>query len=199
VTARYQWNITSLPNKELNNHTTTAIVARIVGGGLALNGMVFDCGSRNDYNAWAEYVGDKGWGWDPMLTYFKRYKPSDPSLSMSSGTEVGDSNQSEKFTPPPKVQQKEWGIQYDPTGHGTDGQVQSSLVPFIYPHFSNLIHIPDLPEYIPFLTKLFLQSISLPLRKLLGYTHHSILPTAKQSVHTRLQILSIPEVTRGHI
>jgi choline dehydrogenase-like flavoprotein len=72
VTARYQWNITSLPNKELNNRTTTAIVARIVGGGSALNGMVFDRGSRNDYNAWAEYVGDKGWGWDPMLTYFKK-------------------------------------------------------------------------------------------------------------------------------
>ncbi|KAF8247677.1 glucose-methanol-choline oxidoreductase [Wilcoxina mikolae CBS 423.85] len=54
VTPRYQWNITSLPNKELNNRTTTPIVARIVGGGSALNGMMFDRGSRNDYNGWAE-------------------------------------------------------------------------------------------------------------------------------------------------
>jgi hypothetical protein len=42
---------------------------------------------------------------------------------MSSGTEVGDSNQSEKFTPPPKAQQEEWGIQYDPAAHGIYGQV----------------------------------------------------------------------------
>lgn len=58
----------------LNNRTTEVIMPKLVGGGSAVNGMVLDRGSRRDYDEWAEYTGDKGWGWESMLKYFKKVR-----------------------------------------------------------------------------------------------------------------------------
>ncbi|KAI5810591.1 hypothetical protein BZA77DRAFT_340189 [Pyronema omphalodes] len=116
--AEFQWNITSLPNKELNNRTSTVIVPYIVGGGTAINGMQFDRGSRRDYDEWAEYMGDDGWGWESMLKYFKK---------------------SETFHPPSPQVAAEWNITYDPSAHGTSGPIHSSFAPRIYSHFHPFI------------------------------------------------------------
>ncbi|KAI5782851.1 hypothetical protein FPQ18DRAFT_359665 [Pyronema domesticum] len=116
--AEFQWNITSLPNKQLNNRTTTVVVPHIVGGGTAINGMQFDRGSRRDYDEWAEYIGDEGWGWESMLRYFKK---------------------SETFHPPSPEVAAKWGITYDPSAHGTSGPVHSSYAPQVYPHFRPFI------------------------------------------------------------
>ncbi|KAL2820135.1 hypothetical protein BDW59DRAFT_181508 [Aspergillus cavernicola] len=105
------WPITSLPIPELNNRTAVVPAARILGGGSAINGMAFDRGSPGDYNLWGEIIGDHTWNWEGLLPYFKK---------------------SETFTPPTQVQQKELGISFDMSFHGTGGPVQSSYPPFIY-------------------------------------------------------------------
>ncbi|KAL4864064.1 hypothetical protein BDV12DRAFT_205956 [Aspergillus spectabilis] len=104
------WPITSLPDAELNNRTTPVEVARVLGGGSAINGMAFDRGSPGDYDLWGELIEDESWGWEGLLPYFKK---------------------SETFTPPTEDLQEEFGIGYDMEVHGTIGPVQSSFPPFI--------------------------------------------------------------------
>lgn len=47
------------------------IIARLFGGGGAVNGMQAQRGLPEDYNEWAQY-GVKGWNWDEVLPYFKK-------------------------------------------------------------------------------------------------------------------------------
>ena len=72
---RYQWNITSVPNAGLNNRAELVPSARIVGGATAINGMFFARGSKLDYDEWARYTGDLGWGWDSLPKASKNPKP----------------------------------------------------------------------------------------------------------------------------
>ena len=44
---------------------------KIVGGSTKLNRMVFDRGSKSDYNAW-EGFGNSGWNFESILPYFKK-------------------------------------------------------------------------------------------------------------------------------
>jgi choline dehydrogenase-like flavoprotein len=106
------WNYTTLPQEGLDNRPQNVPAGRVVGGGTAINGMFFDRGSKLDYNEWAEYTGDPGWGWDSLLKSFKK---------------------SETFHPPQAKHREELGIEYDPSAHGTTGPVHSSYADWIYP------------------------------------------------------------------
>lgn len=44
---------------------------RVLGGGSAINGMVYVRGERREFDAWAD-AGCPGWGWEDVLPYFKR-------------------------------------------------------------------------------------------------------------------------------
>lgn len=68
--SRY-YNITSLPNADLNNATRNVLVGALVGGGSGVNGMFFDHGSKSDYDAW-ETLGNKGWNFESHLPYFQK-------------------------------------------------------------------------------------------------------------------------------
>jgi choline dehydrogenase-like flavoprotein len=66
------WNgIKSSPEPALGNATYDVLVAKVLGGGSVINGMVYDRGSAADYDAW-ESLGNKGWGWKGMEPYFKK-------------------------------------------------------------------------------------------------------------------------------
>jgi choline dehydrogenase-like flavoprotein len=66
------WNgITSKPEPALGNGSFPVLVAKVLGGGSVINGMVYDRGSAADYDAW-EALGNKGWGWKGMEPYFKK-------------------------------------------------------------------------------------------------------------------------------
>ncbi len=71
ATSPYRFNLTSVPQRELNNHTFTVPAAAVVGGGTVINGMFFDRASAADYDAWTQ-LGGSGWGWDDLLPYFKK-------------------------------------------------------------------------------------------------------------------------------
>ena len=65
------FDITSAPQENLENQTFAAWAGMALGGGSLVNGMGYDRGTQPDYNAWEE-LGNDGWNWDSMLTYFKK-------------------------------------------------------------------------------------------------------------------------------
>lgn len=68
---QYMYNITSVPQTNLDNRTSSVPASNIVGGGSAINAMFFDRGAKADYDAWAQ-LGNTGWGWSDLLPYFKK-------------------------------------------------------------------------------------------------------------------------------
>lgn len=58
-----------------------------MGGSTKLNRMVFDRGSKADYDDWAE-LGNKGWDWDTLFPYFKKVRFLDQTQLVSIGHDV---------------------------------------------------------------------------------------------------------------
>ena len=50
---------------------------RGLGGGSAINGMVYIRGTTQDYDQWAGELGCHGWSWDEVLPYFKKSEDFD--------------------------------------------------------------------------------------------------------------------------
>lgn len=65
------FNITSVPQPGLDGRDYLVLAGAVVGGGSAVNGMFFDRGSADDYNAW-ELLGNPGWGWEGLYPYFQK-------------------------------------------------------------------------------------------------------------------------------
>ncbi|EPE27723.1 FAD/NAD(P)-binding protein [Glarea lozoyensis ATCC 20868] len=105
------YNYSSVPQTELNNATTIVYAAAIVGGGSAVDHMMFDRGSADDYDNW-EKLQNPGWGWKGLLPYFQK---------------------SVTFIPPTLAQQKEFGYTYDESAYGGHGPIYASYPPFQWP------------------------------------------------------------------
>ncbi|RSL62968.1 hypothetical protein CEP53_004555 [Fusarium sp. AF-6] len=117
VGTKYDWNITYSASESLNGRSVSIPQGKVVGGSTKLNRMVFDRGSKADYDDWAE-LGSKGWNWDTLLPYFKK---------------------NEKFTPPNADIKKEYAITTDASAHGTSGYMHSSYSPFFWPTTKNVV------------------------------------------------------------
>lgn len=71
------WQLTSTPSPALNNASANVVAGKVVGGSSAVNGMVFDRGSRFDYDAW-DYLQDgngssrPNWTWEGVYPFFKK-------------------------------------------------------------------------------------------------------------------------------
>lgn len=69
------YNTTSIPLKGLNNRTMNVANGAVGGGSSAVNGMFFDRGSAEDYDSWVAAAGEEyeeEWGWDSLLSYFRK-------------------------------------------------------------------------------------------------------------------------------
>lgn len=55
----------------VSNRSVSIPQGKVVGGSTKLNRMVFDRGSKHDYDRWAA-LGNEGWGFDDLLPYFKK-------------------------------------------------------------------------------------------------------------------------------
>jgi choline dehydrogenase len=69
--SRTDWMYRTEPDASLNGRAMTWNAGRVLGGGSAVNGMVYIRGSRRDYDAWAE-AGCTGWGWHDVDPYFRK-------------------------------------------------------------------------------------------------------------------------------
>jgi choline dehydrogenase-like flavoprotein len=105
------WNgLQSQPEPALGNSTFPVLVAKVLGGGSVINGMIYDRGSAADYDAW-EALGNKGWGWSGMEPYFVK------------GT---------TFQPPSDAVAESYNITWDAATYG-NGPLKVSITDAQYP------------------------------------------------------------------
>ncbi|RPA81997.1 alcohol oxidase [Ascobolus immersus RN42] len=101
----YAWDLPSGPHEFLNGRMTNFSMAKVFGGGSALNGRIWARPSKRDLDDWAEYLNDKSWSWKNMEKYYRK---------------------AETFTPPSDEYQKkaEGQITYDKKEYGNNGPIQ---------------------------------------------------------------------------
>jgi choline dehydrogenase len=67
----YDWLYMPEPDPSLLGRQVAWSAGRMLGGGSAINGMIYIRGARADYDGWAA-LGCTGWSWDEVLPYFKK-------------------------------------------------------------------------------------------------------------------------------
>ena len=55
----------------LNNRSIKWPRGKVLGGSSSINGLLYVRGQAEDFNHW-EQLGNRGWGWDDVLPYFKK-------------------------------------------------------------------------------------------------------------------------------
>lgn len=105
-----QYKMMSEPDPELGGLSVGVLVGKVVGGGSVINNMAYDRAAAADYHAW-ERLGNPGWGWKGLLSYFKK---------------------STTFTPP-KYTAEEFNIIWDTSAYGTTGPLQASFPNYDFP------------------------------------------------------------------
>lgn len=74
---KYDFCYVSEPVKTAGNKKYSMPRGRVLGGSSAINYLMYVRGSRGDYDGW-ESLGNKGWGWDDLVPYFKKHQTLDP-------------------------------------------------------------------------------------------------------------------------
>ncbi|KAF1971220.1 alcohol oxidase [Bimuria novae-zelandiae CBS 107.79] len=121
VGTRYDWNISYAPDPALNGRVVPIPRGKVVGGSTKLNRMVFDRGSRSDYDGWGA-LGNDGWTFDTLLPYFHK---------------------TENFTPATAEIQAEYNIEVDPANQGIGGYIQTTFSPFFWPTTKNIVQATE--------------------------------------------------------
>ncbi len=68
---RTDWCFRTEPEVGLNGRALAYPRGRVLGGCSSINGMIYMRGQARDYDGWRQQ-GNRGWGWDDVLPYFKR-------------------------------------------------------------------------------------------------------------------------------
>ncbi|KAG8833121.1 hypothetical protein FRC17_011303 [Serendipita sp. 399] len=67
---KYDWRFNTTPQAMLNGRVVPHPRGKVVGGSTALNYLVFNRGSKTEYDSWSE-IGNDGWSWDQLTPSFK--------------------------------------------------------------------------------------------------------------------------------
>ena len=65
------WGYTAEPDPGVNNRAILYPRGRVLGGSSSINGMIYVRGQPEDFDHWSQ-LGNRGWGWDGVLPYFKK-------------------------------------------------------------------------------------------------------------------------------
>ena len=68
---RTDWCFKTEPEPGLNGRRLGYARGKVLGGCSSINAMVYMRGQRSDYDHWAA-LGNRGWGWDAVLPYFRK-------------------------------------------------------------------------------------------------------------------------------
>jgi len=83
------WGFRALPNAHLNGRSLPMSMGKVLGGGSAINVMVWARGHRSDWDFFAAASGDPGWGYDSVLDIYRRVEDwhgaSDPQYRGTGG------------------------------------------------------------------------------------------------------------------
>ncbi|WP_245978832.1 GMC family oxidoreductase [Aurantiacibacter xanthus] len=90
----FDWCFPVEPDASIGGRADTWPAAKVLGGGSAINGMMFIRGHRHDYDSWHD-LGATGWNYQSVLPYFRRmetnergadaYRGGEGPLSVSEG------------------------------------------------------------------------------------------------------------------
>jgi choline dehydrogenase len=80
---KYNWNFESEPEPNANNRRIPIPRGRTLGGSSSINGMLYVRGNPLDYNTWSQF-GNRGWGYDSVLPYFRKAEHFGPGGDDSS-------------------------------------------------------------------------------------------------------------------
>ncbi|PVI05366.1 GMC oxidoreductase [Periconia macrospinosa] len=117
IGTKYDWNTSYAPGDAIGGRVVPIPQGKVVGGSTKLNRMVFDRGSKSDYDGW-ETLGNEGWNWEGLLPYFKK---------------------NEHFTAATSEIEAEYAIKDDLQFRGDKGYMQTTYSPFFWPTTKNLI------------------------------------------------------------
>nr|BBP86354.1 FAD dependent glucose dehydrogenase [synthetic construct] len=106
--------VPTTPQEHMGNRSLTIATGKLLGGGSAVNGLVWTRGALKDFDAWEE-LGNPGWNGNNLFKYFKKV---------------------EKFTPPTPAQAA-YGATYQKNIHGTSGLIDVSFTNFEFPQSAN--------------------------------------------------------------
>lgn len=73
----FQWMHVSVPQKHAGGRQMYTPRGKVLGGSSSINGMVYDRGTRGDYDGWRQ-LGNEGWSFDDVLPYFKKLENYEP-------------------------------------------------------------------------------------------------------------------------
>ncbi|KIW05595.1 uncharacterized protein PV09_03467 [Verruconis gallopava] len=110
---KYDWCYNSIPQPSAGNKTYSVPRGRVLGGSSAINYLMYVRGSREDYDGW-ESMGNKGWGWDEMLPYFKKHQRLDAPEKAPADKKFMPHEGKEKY-------------------HGTNGPIHTSFNDYYMP------------------------------------------------------------------
>lgn len=68
---RLNWRFQSQPEPHLDNRVINQPRGKVLGGSSSINGLLYVRGQARDFDDWAR-IGNRGWGWDDMLPYFRK-------------------------------------------------------------------------------------------------------------------------------
>ncbi len=83
---KVDWGYTTVPEPELDNRELYWPRGKVLGGSSAINGMIYIRGVPLDYDSWAQ-AGNRGWGWEDVLPYFKKSEDQVRGASDTHGNE----------------------------------------------------------------------------------------------------------------
>ncbi|KEF61550.1 uncharacterized protein A1O9_03117 [Exophiala aquamarina CBS 119918] len=111
----YEWGIYTTPQDQLDGVSRHIPMGKGVGGGSLINGMVWNRGNQQNFNAWNE-IGNTGWGWEALLPYFEK---------------------SETYTPKDYEGAEVQPVLQNSAVHGRNGPVQVSYPNYYWPQTDN--------------------------------------------------------------
>ncbi len=85
-TPEADWMHKTEPDPSLNGRQMVWNAGRMLGGGTAINGMVYIRGDRRDYDQWANDLGCTGWSWNEVFPYFLKSEKFQGAPSQTHGT-----------------------------------------------------------------------------------------------------------------
>lgn len=82
------WQFSTEPTEMTGGRRINTIQGRVLGGGTSINGLIYNRGQPDDLNNWAQR-GNRGWGYDDCLPYYKRTERRVGISDETRGTEGG--------------------------------------------------------------------------------------------------------------
>ena len=70
--SKFEYNYHTVPQKHYDGREVYNAGGKVLSGSSSVNYAMWTRGGADDYNLWAEIVGDKRWSYDGLLPYFRK-------------------------------------------------------------------------------------------------------------------------------